>query len=125
MRNTTATEQEVVERFGELDRLLGLAVSAVRPDGLSAHAAEEIQDALISITKRVTGLQTLIADRAAEGSAWRARGAKNAAEDLAKRKGTSQSKAKATLDASKRVKKQPKIADALANGELSPVIRRR
>src|SRR4051812_14085535 len=59
MRNTTATEREVVERFGELDRLLGLAASAVRPDGLSAHAAEEIQDALISITKRATGLQTL------------------------------------------------------------------
>ena len=91
----------------------------MRPDGLSAHAAEEIVDHLISITKRASGLETLLADRAAEGSAWRARGAKNTAEDLANRSGTSQSKAKATLDASKRVKKQPKIADALAAGELS------
>ena len=93
MRNTTASEREVVERFGELDHLLGVAASDVRPDGLSAHAAEEIQDALISITKRATGLQTLIADRAAEGSAWRARGARTPAEDLANRSGTSQSKA--------------------------------
>jgi hypothetical protein len=119
MGNTTAAEREVVERFGALDRLLGVAASSVRPDGLSAHAAEEIQDVLISITKRATGLQTLIADRAAEGSGWRGRGARTPAEDLANRSGTSQSKAKATLDASKRVKKQPKVADALAAGELS------
>ena len=57
MRNTTATEQEVVERFGELDRLLGLAASSVRPDGLvGACRGGDRQIVLISITKRATGL---------------------------------------------------------------------
>ena len=119
MGTTTAGEREVVERFAELDRLLGVAASAVRPDGLSAHAAEQIQNELISITKRASGLHTLLADRAAEGSGWRARQARTAADDLARRAGTSTAKAKDTLDTSKKAKRHPSIEAALQKGTLS------
>ena len=120
MGTTTADEREVVERFAELDRLLGVAASAVRPDGLSAHAAEQVQNQLISITKRASGLQTLLADRATEGSGWRARQARSAADDLARRAGTSTTKAKDTLDTSKKAKRHPSIEAALHTAGCRP-----
>ena len=53
-------------------------VRDLRPDGLTAHAAERILDSAIAIEKAMAAVKVLVADRAAEGSGWRARGARSA-----------------------------------------------
>ena len=91
----------------------------LRVEGLSAHGAERLLDEVIAIEKAMAAVKVLVADRAAEGSGWRARGARSAEEDLARRSGTSTAQAKEVLATSKRVQQQPKVEDALRDGKLS------
>ena len=94
-------------------------VRGLRVDGLTAHAAERILDSAIAIEKAMAAVKVLVADRAAEGSGWRGRGARSAEEDLARRSGVSTAQAKDVLVTSKRVMEQPAVEDALRDGKLS------
>src|SRR4051812_20535806 len=84
-----------------------------RVDTLSAQAAEALFDCVIRNERANTALKLRLASRFAE-----THGAK-AAEDLARKAGTSKSKAKRTVDTAKKLKDQPEVEDALRNGELS------
>jgi hypothetical protein len=95
------------------------ALTTLQVDGLSAHASDQILDFLLKTEKAVAALKLLLADRAAETSSWRSRGARSAADDLAKRTGTSKRQAEDVLDTAKRVKEQPLVEDALRGGDLS------
>jgi hypothetical protein len=86
----------------------------LRPDALSSHTCQRILECVIAIEKAAAAIKLLLLERATEHS-----GAAGAADDLARRSGTSKKKAKETLDAAKRLKDQPELEDALRDGELS------
>ena len=74
---------------------------------------------VIAIEKAMASLKVLITDRAAEAGAWRARGARWAEEDLARRSGTSTGRAEDALATAKRAKKHPAMSPTLQDGKLS------
>ncbi|MBV9953273.1 MAG: DUF222 domain-containing protein [Acidimicrobiia bacterium] len=80
---------------------------------LSAQGAERLFDLVLATERSMTALKLQLAARFAENH-----GAK-AADDLARKTGTSKAKAKRTVDTAKKLKDQPEIEDALRNGELS------
>jgi hypothetical protein len=84
-----------------------------RVDELSAQGAEALMDLVIRNERANTALKLRLAARFAENH-----GAK-AADDLAKKTGTSKGKAKRTVETAKKLKDQPEVEDALRNGELS------
>jgi hypothetical protein len=84
-----------------------------RVAALSDQGAERLFDDVVAAKRYVTALELQLAARFAENH-----GAK-AAEDLAKKSGTSKGKAKRTVDTAKKLKGQPEVTDALRNGELS------
>src|SRR4051795_12070348 len=84
-----------------------------RVDTLSAQASEALFDCVIRNERATAALKLRLASRFAE-----THGAK-AAEDLARKSGTSKSKAKRTVETAKKLKDQPEVEDALRNGELS------
>jgi len=84
-----------------------------RVDALSAQAAEALFDVVIRNERANTALKLRLAARFAENH-----GAK-AADDLAKKTGTSKGKAKRTVETAKKLRDQPEVEDALRNGELS------
>jgi hypothetical protein len=87
--------------------------------GLTATAADKIVDHVIAVEKAMTSIKLLVVQRAAEGETWRTRGARSAAEDLAKRSGTSTGRANDVLDTSRNIDDQPEVEDALREGKLS------
>src|SRR4051812_39529877 len=84
-----------------------------RVDTLSAQASEALFDCVIRNERANTALKLRLAARFAENH-----GAK-AADDLARKTGSSKGKAKRTVDTAKKLKDQPEVEDALRNGELS------
>src|SRR3954447_12397234 len=84
-----------------------------RVDALSGQAAEALFDVVIRNERANTALKLRLAARFAENH-----GAK-AADDLAKKTGTSKGKAKRTVETAKKLRDQPEVEDALRNGELS------
>ena len=82
-----AGEQKLLLVWSVMVTTAANQVRDLRVDGLSAHAAERILDSAIAIEKAMAAVKVLVADRAAEGSGWRARGARSAEEDLARRLG--------------------------------------
>ena len=84
-----------------------------RVDTSSAQAAERLFDDVLAMERSAVALRLRLAARFAENH-----GAK-AADDLAKKSGTSKGKAKGTLETAKKLKDQPQVEDALRNGELS------
>src|SRR5947209_1299395 len=109
--------------FGiELRRMreeLAAHVAAFDPAAVALPDAPVLLDEATRIVNLSTTLQTLLAARIAEGDAWRDAGEKSAADDLAKKSGTSTAAAKEKLDTAKRLKDQPAVEDAARRGELS------
>jgi hypothetical protein len=80
---------------------------------LSAQGAERLLDLMLAAERSIVALKLQLAARFAENH-----GAK-AAEDLARKSGTSKGKAKRTVDTARKLEDQPEVTDALRNGELS------
>ena len=114
MSSIAAGESRILKVFGAMRTSMTNAVRDLCVDGLSAHAAKQILDDVIAIEKAAAGLKLLVADRAAEG-----RGARSAADDLARRSGTSVGQARGVLETSRKVKAQPRVEDVLRDGALS------
>ena len=110
---------KVVSGFADAERALRDLSDSLRPEGLSPGGAEQILNCVIAIKMIAAGLEVTLAGRAAESESWRTRGAGSAAEDLARRTGTSTGEAKDTLETSKKLPSQPKLANALRSGRLS------
>src|SRR3954454_18911953 len=87
MGSCAAEEQKLVLAWSIMRTTAGNHARDLRVDGLTAHACEQILDAAIAIEKSIAAVKLLVADRAAEGSGWRTRGARSAEEDLARRSG--------------------------------------
>jgi hypothetical protein len=114
-----AGEELRLKVFGIMRTSAHKALRELRVEGMSPQGAERLLDEVIAIEKAMASLKVLIADRAAEAGGWRARGARSAEEDLARRSGTSTSQAKDVLSSSKRVTAQPRVEGALRQGKLS------
>ncbi|MBV9953397.1 MAG: DUF222 domain-containing protein, partial [Acidimicrobiia bacterium] len=80
---------------------------------LSSQGAESLFTDVLAAERSIVALKLELASRFAENH-----GAK-AADDLARKSGTSKGKAKGTLDTAKKLKDQPEVEDAVRNGELS------
>lgn len=89
------------------------------PDLIATHDATRLLDELTVVEKLTAGLKVLLASRAAASGAWRRTGARDEAEWLARKSGTTKAKAHETLEASERVRDLPAVAAAIRAGELS------
>ena len=100
------------------DRLAGL-VDRLDPDAVSASTAGELWAVLDRSERLCAAGKTLLARRLAQTHRPEQAGAGSAAEDLARRSGTSTGAARDLLDTSARLPGQPGVAGALRRGEVS------
>jgi Domain of unknown function (DUF222) len=107
------------EAVGIRDRLAVL-VDRLDPDAFSGLAARELWGVLDASERLCAAGKTLLARRVAETHRPEQRGTKTAAEDLARRSGTSTGAAKDAVNTSQRLPEQPRVDAALRRGELSP-----
>jgi hypothetical protein len=108
---------ESVVRLGT--RLAGI-VDSLDPDAVSGPAAGEMWAALDRIERLAAGGKTLLARRLADAHAPDRVGVKTAAEDLARRGGTTVGAARDALDTSSRLSDLPRVDAAVRRGDLSP-----
>ena len=100
------------------DRLAGL-VDRLDPDAVSGSTAGELWAVLDRSERLCAAGKTLLARRLAQTHRPERAGARSAAEDLARRSGTSTGAAKDALDTSARLPGQPGVQGALRRGEVS------
>lgn len=108
---------EMVVRLGT--RLAGI-VDGLDADAVSGPAAGELWAALDRIERLAAGGKTLLARRLADAHVPDRAGVKTAAEDLARRGGTTVGAARNALDTSSRLPELPRVEAAVRRGELSP-----
>jgi hypothetical protein len=107
---------ETVVRCG--DQLADL-VAGLDPDAVSGPAARQWWAAFDRVERLAAGAKTLLARRVA-ATHQRNGGTRSAAEDLARRAGSTTGAARDAVDTSHRLPDQPGVAGALRRGELSP-----
>jgi hypothetical protein len=100
------------------DRLADL-VDRLDPDAVSASTARELWAILDKSERFCAAGKTLLARRLVQTHQPEKAGAKSAAEDLARRSGTSTGAAKDSLDTSARLPEQAGVEGALRRGEVS------
>ena len=106
------------DALGVRDRLATL-VDRLDPDAVSGSTARELWAVLDACERLCAAGKTLLARRLAQTHRAETAGAKTAAEDLARRAGTSTGVATDALDTSARLPEQPVVERALRRGELS------
>ncbi|HEX2418090.1 MAG TPA: DUF222 domain-containing protein, partial [Micromonosporaceae bacterium] len=99
---------------------LAEVVAALDPDRLAGPAAREWWAAFQRIDRLASAGMTLLARRVAATHRPNQHGTKTAAEDLARRAGTTTGAAKDAVDTSARLPEQPAVDGALRRGALSP-----
>ena len=109
-----AGEAHRTEELDGVVDVLARVLREVRPEAISVGHAGEVRDRAIAIEKAAASLKLLVAGRACAGQ-----GDKAAAADLARKTGTSVSKARTALDSSKQLRDQPAVEDAVREGRLS------
>ena len=77
-------------------------------------------DALATTQKLAEGAVVRMTARYEEAQAWKRNGAKSPEDDIARKTGTSTSRARRQLDTSKRLRRRPKSDAAVRAGALSP-----
>ena len=105
--------------LGEIEFALRELVSEFDPDAVALCEVPAVWQTAARVGCLVDALKLLLARRVEEAQAWKQKGAKSAAEQLAADTGTSVGAAQGLLDTSKRVAEQPKSEAALRAGELS------
>jgi hypothetical protein len=106
-------DTEVLELAGALRAGAAELASNRQVASLSSQGAERLLDLVLATERSMVALKLQLAARFAENH-----GAK-AADDLARKTGTSKGKAKRTVDTAKKLQDQPEVEDALRNGDLS------
>ena len=103
----------------ESERGLAALVDVLDPDDVALADVSALWKAFDCIERLAANAKVLFAARVEEAGAWKRRGARSAAEHLAKLGGTTTSVARRTLETSKQVAALPRITDALRGGVLS------
>ena len=107
--------EDVVRLRGQLTEL----VTAVDPDALSGRTARELWAEFDRVERLAVGAKTVLARRVAATHRPDRAGTKTAADDLARRGGTSTNTARDALEISSRLAELPRLDEALRRGELS------
>jgi hypothetical protein len=107
--------EDVVRLRGQLTEL----VTAVDPDALSGRTARELWAEFDRVERLAAGAKTVLARRVAATHRPDRAGTKTAADDLARRGGTSTNTARDALEISSRLAELPRLDEALRRGELS------
>src|SRR4051794_22916635 len=105
--------------LGDIECALRELVDEFDPDAVALCEATRWWQAFDRVERLAASAKILLARRVDEAGAWKRKGYRSAAEQLAADAGTSVSAARSMLDTSKRVAEQPKTARALRAGELS------
>jgi len=114
----TKIERMFEDALGVRDRLATL-VDRLDPDAVSGSTARELWAVLDACERLCAAGKTLLARRLAQTHRAETAGAKTAAEDLARKAGTSTGVATDALDTSARLPRQPAVEQALRRGQLS------
>ncbi len=115
MTRGPATAVEVRALLGEARDLCG----RLDPTAVGLHDVPAAFDDLVALQRLVEGAVTRMAVRYEEAGAWKRNGARTPEDELARKTGTSQGRARRKLQTSKRLRKQAKTDDAVRNGEVS------
>jgi hypothetical protein len=99
---------------------VGRYAGSFDPDVLSASDARAVLDDAIATENMAATIKSLAAKRVADTEAWRRDGHRSAAHQLARRSGTSVSKARQALDTAERLAKLPELEAGVRSGEISP-----
>ena len=99
---------------------LGELVTAVDPDGVSGRTARELWAEFDRIERLGAAGKTLLARRVAATHRADRSGSRTAAEELARKAGTTAGTAKDAVDTSHRLADQPELDQAVRRGEVSP-----
>src|SRR4051794_14209929 len=104
--------------LSDVESVVGRWCAQADPAALTGAQAAEVAERLAVVGRRVAAAQVAMAARAADCNAY-SRRACSAEEWQARQNGTSRSEAKRALDAARRMKSCPAVAEAFAAGELS------
>jgi hypothetical protein len=103
-------------RLSELRSAMRRYATRFDPPLVSARDAARIVEDAAAIKNMAATVEALAAARVAETEAWRERGDRSAAHDLARRTGTSVGQAKDALETARKMKDLAATADAAKKG---------
>lgn len=109
--------------FDEVVRIrgrLGELVTALDPDAVTGHTARQLWAEFDGVERLAAAGKTLLARRVADTHRRDHTGTGNAAQELARRAGTTTKAARDALDTSARLADLPEVDAAIRRGELSP-----
>lgn len=92
---------------------------SIDPSLVSAHEAATLLDEITEIERLTVGLKMLVTARAASSGRWRRDGARDEADWLARKSGTTKARAAETLRASEALATLPALDAAVRSGRLS------
>ena len=105
--------------FDRVIEELRQVAGSLDPDLVAPHDAVRLLDEVVVAEKLLAGMKTLLASRAAASGRWRRDGARDEAEWLAQKTGTTRAQARDTLETSEKVRALPAVEAALRAGQLS------
>ncbi|HUQ63914.1 MAG TPA: DUF222 domain-containing protein [Acidimicrobiales bacterium] len=108
------------QKLSGLREAMGVYAAGFDPALISASDAGLVVEHASAIERMAATVKALAAARVSETSLWRKDGDGSPAQALARKTGTSIGAAAAAIKTGKRLKKQPKVAAAARQGELSP-----
>lgn len=106
---------------GELRALVCRAARTLEPETVAPDDAARLMVDWAAMEHACATAKARLGARAATGAAWRAAGAKDAGEWVARRTGTTAARARDELHTAHRLRDLPATTDAACRGELSPV----
>jgi hypothetical protein len=115
--STTPTMQ-FTQAMGELDRALGV-LSSIDVTEVDADVLGESVVTLLSVSRRVAGVQAAAADRFSTSGAWADSGARNARSWVGAQVNESATRIGAVITAGAQLRAHPVMAAAVARGDVS------
>ena len=112
--------EHMFEDVVEVRDRLAVLVDRLDPDAVSGSTARELWQVFDAAERLCAAGKTLLARRVAQTHQRDRDGTRSAAEELARKAGTSAGAAKEAMDTSTRLPGQPELDTALRRGELSP-----
>ena len=106
--------------LSDIEERVATFAASFDADVVSPAEAEQIVRSTSRAINMLETVRSLAAARAAAGGSWRREGALSPAHDLARKTGTSVTKAKEALETAQRLASLPVLDAAARSGELSP-----
>lgn len=110
---------DVLAVLGQVDGLLASIGPELVPERIVGSRLGAVVAVLGSVERRARGARLVLRKAAADTGEWKTRGARSAAEHVARQEGITVGQAKAEIDASQRLAKLPAARDATGRGEIS------